>query len=349
MLKTNVLRPHRHSAGDYGRAWRMAVDRRNFLRFAGAAAINAVLGTGCLTPRREADVKSAFFTEQEIRARLGVSTTGMQSLWPVAEEQLGERHFAQLRALGISKLEVTQSCVPARIRDIKPIAQGAKNQGIEIVAVHGLGGKFSSAYEDGLTEKERTDSVQRASREGEKALELGASIILFHFGTTESSAQSVGELLEFFKGTPLILGGENVGRAVSSLKDSDEVADFVRFADRIDSDRYGLVLDLGHARDADGVNPFLKEEAAYKTVILCRRRLIHLHLQDTVQGMADPHYPPFDGQVRWLDVFQALYDIEYPGCFMFEPVHDGYHGDSVPSDTLRKVGTFPRRLIVRGN
>jgi len=274
-----------------------------------------------------------------------VSTLGIRFK---GTERLGEQHFSLLRSLGISKLEIFFGWDTGDKKEARQIALGAKNQGLEIVAVHGPSGKFSSAYDDGLTEEERSRAVKKAILMGEGALEMGASILVCHFGITDASEQSVRELLDYFKGTPLILGGENVGQAVSGLKESDDVADFIRFTAKIHSDRFGLVLDLGHARDSDGINPFIKKENACKTVTLCKQWLIHVHLHDCVNGGNVDHYPPFDGDIQWLEIFRALHDMQYAGAFMFEPVYEGYDSQhAATKNVLEKVGSFPKKLMSR--
>lgn len=284
-------------------------------------------------------------TEKEIRSRLGVSTLGIKL---AEKEMLGEKHFALIHSLGIAKLEMFWDGWDAHNKkEARQIALNAKNQGLEIVSVHGPSGKFSSAYDTGITEAERSEAIKEAIIMGEGALELGASILVCHFGTTDYSEQSIRELLDYFQGTPLILAGENVGKAVSSLKDSDYVKDFVSFAEKINSDRFGFVLDLGHARDSDGINPFTKKENAYNTVALCKQRLVHVHLHDCAKGRADDHYPPFDGDMQWVEIFKALQDIAYPGVFMFEVVYEKYDSHHAAKNVLEKVGSFPQDLMSR--
>jgi len=282
-------------------------------------------------------------TEEEIRSRLGASTVGIKF---AEKEMLSEKHLALFRSLGIFRLEMDADWdTRSNIKEARQIALSAKNQGLEIVSVHGPAGKFSSAYDAGITEEERSRAVKKAILMGEGALEMGASIMVCHFGTTDSSERSVHELLDYFKGTPLMLAGENVGKAVSVLKDSDDVKDFVLFAERINSDRFGLTLDLGHARDSDGINPFIKKECAYNTVALCKQRLVHLHLHDFVNGI--DHCPPFDGEIRWVEIFKALQDMKYSGTFMFEVLYEGYNSQRTAKNVLEKVGLFPQNLMSR--
>lgn len=282
------------------------------------------------------------YSEDEMRSRLGISTLAVKLS---ADEMLAPQHLRLIAGEGIGKLELSGGYDPRNKQQLKQLASQAADQGLEIVSLHGPAGKFSSAYSDGIREEERRSAMEAAVIQGEAALELGASVLVCHFGTTESSAESVLELLDYFKGTPLVLGGENVGKAVSSLQDSDDVADFVSFSERIGCERFGLVLDLGHARDKAGANPFFQASHAYDTVAQCKDWLVHVHLHDGTEERADDHYPPFDGDVQWLDVFLALHEIDYQGCFMFEPVFEGYSAFHCNPDVIKKVGAFPRHLI----
>ncbi len=282
------------------------------------------------------------WTEDEIASRIGASTLAL--LYKKFSEPLGARHIARWRELGITKMEVGSSCYDSgNSKQIKEIAVESRNQGVEIVSVHPSSGKFSSAWADGTSEQERRAAVEQAIVEGEAALSMGATILVCHFGTTDFSEKSVHELLDYFKGMPLKLGAENVGKAVSRLQDSDDLRDYAAFVDRINSDQFGMVVDTGHARDPDGINPFIKEGAAYEAISLCGPRVIHLHLHDVGDG-ADDHLPPMDGGVKWLEIFSALREIQYKGVLMFESIITDQH-----QGVLEKIAAFPQNFMGRYN
>ena len=285
-------------------------------------------------------MKKFSWSEEEIASRVGASTVAL--LFGEFSEPLNARHMAKYRELGITKVELEGSNYDCRSRkQVKEIATEAANHGLEIVSVHGPSSKFSSAYADGITEQERRLAVAVAILMGETALAMGASTLVCHFGTTESSEQSAHDLLDYFKGTPLKFGAENVGKAVSGLADSDFLSDHAAFVDRVNSDRFGLVVDLGHARDADGINPFTRQGAAYETIASCGRRIIHLHLHDAGEG-ADDHLAPMDGAVRWFEVLSALHDIGYGGALMFESIIT-----EQDQKVLEKIAAFPRNFMRR--
>ena len=71
-----------------------------------------------------------------------------------------------------------------------------------------------------------------------------------------------------------------------------------------------MIVDIGHTRDADGVNPFTTPEAARRTMAFCGNRLIHLHLHDFRET---DHLAPMDGDIEWGEIFEAFRDIDYKG------------------------------------
>jgi sugar phosphate isomerase/epimerase len=76
----------------------------------------------------------------------------------------------------------------------------------------------------------------------------------------------------------------------------------------LDSTNVGVVIDTGH-RSLSG-----DPAAALRTV---GRHLITLHLHDN-HGERDEHLLPGQGAIDWVDVMQALRDIDYGGEFMYE-------------------------------
>jgi sugar phosphate isomerase/epimerase len=65
-----------------------------------------------------------------------------------------------------------------------------------------------------------------------------------------------------------------------------------------------------------------------------------MHLHDYHNN--EDHRPPFEGEIEWGCLFDALAGIDYRGALMFEslPVHSS-------ADTLRKVGEFPDEFVRR--
>ena len=146
------------------------------------------------------------------------------------------------------------------------------------------------------------------------------------------SKRTVRELIEHLDDTQIKLTVEN-------LPSEPDLRDYLTFVDRIGCPRFGLTVDIGHTRDADGINPFVKMERAREAMAACEHRLFHLHLHDFTDT---DHYPPFDGNIQWDEIFSALRDIGYIGEFMFEA------GQRVSlEDTLKKTSAFPNEFAVR--
>ena len=115
--------------------------------------------------------------------------------------------------------------------------------------------------------------------------------------------------------------------------------------DEIGSDRFGMVVDVGHTRDEDGINPFIKPDRARETLAQCGPRLIHLHLHDFLER---DHIAPMDGNLQWAEVFGALKDIDYQGYYMFEAAYPpGARGEVAPEYVLDKVAGFPQGFVER--
>ena len=120
---------------------------------------------------------------------------------------------------------------------------------------------------------------------------------------------------------------------------------YADFADRIGSDRFGLTVDIGHARDPDGVNPFVKRGRAADVLALGGRRVWHLHLHETfnLPTKADHRAPMHpDGIICWDEVFVGLKAIDYRGVFLFE---DGRGED--PEEWTKLAAEFPKKFVAR--
>ena len=264
-----------------------------------------------------------------MRSRLGASSLA------VAHETLGARHVSLWRKSGIFRMEVCgcESITHYDHRDqdqISELSHASREQGVEICAVHAPAGLLLSSS----CEETRRKAVRQAAAAMDAAVEMGASLFVCHLGATKASEASARDLLETAVHASLQIGVENdVGT---------ELHDYVELADRIGSDRFGVVVDIGHLRRADGSNPFTEEETAYDSMALCGSRLVHVHLHDYNRtGPKMDHWPPFMGDIKWGEVFRALKDIEYDGVIMFEP-------SWVHPNVLDSIAGFPARFAGHG-
>ena len=198
-----------------------------------------------------------------------------------------------------------------------------------MVSVHGPSRGYASEDED-----ERRQAVREAVNAARVAEELGAGVMVCHFGTDERAERSVIDVIEQTEGSALRLAVEN-GKVLR---------DFADIVDRVGSDRFGMIVDIGHTRDADGVNPFTKPEAARRTMAQCGDRLIHLHLHDFRET---DHLAPMDGDIEWGEIFEAFRDVDYQGQLMFESAWKDTARTLGPEYVLARTAAFPQNFADR--
>jgi sugar phosphate isomerase/epimerase len=268
------------------------------------------------------------WTAEEIEKHLGISTAVYQKM------RLGARQIAEIRQAGIKRIEISSIPHSFDYRDysqVTEVMEECVKQGVEIVGVHGWT-KLSPQTEDAEEWRFMIDESLSAIRFAE---EVGASIYVAHFGCTEGSKRLVAELLDRTDGFRVSLTTEN-GR---------NLRPFMAAVDDIGSERFGITVDIGHTRDSDGINPFVKKDRARQTLSQCGDRVFHVHLHEIFDQEQKPdHHPPLhnSGIVEWGEVFAALRDIGYRGELIFE---DG-RGEN-PEEWVKMTGTFPRIFVQR--
>ena len=237
-----------------------------------------------------------------------------------------------IREAGITRVEICGLRPPTHYdyhnrTQVQEIMDECRTQEIRIVAVHGPGVPYGTPYE-----AVRRGAVEEAVASARIAEEMGASVFVAHFSTNEHAERTVCEVMNRLDDADIML-------AIENLPSGPDLHDCRAFVDRIGCEKFGIALDIGHPRDPDGGNPFVKEGRARETIAVCENRLVHVHLHDFVET---DHYPPFDGDVRWDETFQGLQDIGYTGEFMFEA------GAPVSvADSLRKTAAFPGEFAAR--
>jgi sugar phosphate isomerase/epimerase len=269
------------------------------------------------------------YTAQEIRARLAASTAAFDR-----ESPIGAREIAAIREAGITRIEVLGLRAPSHFnyRDrsqVSEIMRETESQGISIVSMHGPGVSYNSD-----DEAVRKGAVEEALVAARVAEEMGAGVMVCHFGADEQSEKTVIEMLEGLDGSTLKLADEN----------GQELADYMALIDRVGSDRFGMVVDVGHTKDGEGVNPFVDKDRARGTLAQCGSRLIHLHLHDFTDR---DHIAPLEGDLQWDEVFAALRDIDYQGLFMFEALFPARGPELAPEYVMRKTAEFPEEFVRR--
>jgi sugar phosphate isomerase/epimerase len=302
--------------------------RRSFLKHAALAGATFALGVR-YTPAGVASSASLPYTAREIAARLGISMAVYQ------KERLGARHIAAIRTAGISRIELLMMPQTFDLNDraqVSEVLRECRRQKVAIVSVHG---NLQRKYNDPDDEKRRAAAAHLLD-EVRFAEQAGAGILVAHFGTNDQSRKTVTELLEKTGDLRIHLTVENMR---GSLKP------YAAFVDKIGSQRFGLTVDIGHIRDADGVNPLVKQGRAGEVFAQGGRRIWHLHLHETFDLKTKPdHRPPMhpDGIIEWGEVFAALKAINYPGLFLFE---DG-RGEE-PGEWVRLAAEFPKNFVAR--
>ena len=246
--------------------------------------------------------------------------------------RLGAQQIAEIRQAGIKRIEI--SLIPnsfdyQNCSQVAEVLGECEKQGIEVVGVHGWV-KLSPETEDEGEWKLMVEESLSAIRFAE---EVGASIYVAHFGYTKGSRKLVTELLDRTDGFRIKLTTEN-GR---------DLRPFMAIVDDINSHRFGMTVDIGHTRDSDGINPFVKKERARQTLAQCGGRVFHIHLHEVFDQEQKPdHHPPLhkNGIVEWGEVFAALRYIGYKGELVFE---DG-RGEN-PQEWVSITGAFPQAFV----
>jgi sugar phosphate isomerase/epimerase len=251
------------------------------------------------------------------------------------KERLGARHIAAIRAAGINRIELLM--MPPRFdlhnhAQVTEVLRECRRQKVTVVSVHG---NLQRKYNDPDDEKRRA-AAAHLLEEIRFAEEAGAGILVAHFGTNEKSRKTVTELLEKTRDLRVRLTVENMRGGLRP---------YAAFVDKIGAKRFGMTVDIGHIRDADGVNPLVKRGRASEVFAQGGRRVWHLHLHETFGLKTKPdHRPPMhrDGIIEWDEVFTALKAIDYRGVFLFE---DG-RGEE-PEQWIRHAAAFPKNFISR--
>lgn len=302
--------------------------RRSFLKRATLTGAAFALGS-CRTPAEVAASAGLPYTAQEINARLGISMAVYQ------KERLGARHVAAVRAAGISRIELLMMPHTFDINDraqASEVLRECRRQKVAIVSVHG---NLKRRYNDPDEEKRRAATAHLLD-EIRFAEEAGAGVLVAHFGTNDQSRKTVTELLEKTRELGIRLTVENMRGGLRP---------YAAFVDKIGSKRFGMTVDIGHIRDADGVNPLTRQGRAGDVFAQGGRRVWHLHLHETFRVKTKPdHHPPMhpDGIIEWGEVFAALKAINYRGVFLFE---DG-RGEN-PEQWVRLAAAFPKNFVAR--
>ena len=271
------------------------------------------------------------WTAEDIRARLGAST----NLYFWEPVRLGREQIVRLCEAGIPSIEIAADLGQFDHNDAEQIAElraACDETGMRIVSYHCPDLPWGCPYPE-----IRKGTIAELLKMCQAASALGGPIMVCHFEITEHHESFIREMLPLLDGTEVRLTIEN----------GERLADYAEFVDKIGSERFGMIVDIGHTKDEDGANPFTCADRARETISICGDRLFHLHLHEFWDG-AD-HWPPFHkgGLIQWGELFAGLADINYPGAFMFESVPAIPKDPAAFDDHLRRIATFPEELAKR--
>lgn len=93
----------------------------------------------------------------------------------------------------------------------------------------------------------------------------------------------------------------------------DNPYDIIELVDKVNSDKIQMCLDTGHVNTMSLFN-------IAEIIHAIGPRLKALHIHDN-NALADQHYLPFMGTIKWDEVIHALRDINYQGVFQYEADH----------------------------
>jgi sugar phosphate isomerase/epimerase len=267
------------------------------------------------------------WTADRIRAQLGTSTI----IFP-PEERLSRDHIQRIADAGLSCVEIGAFNGLDHYNhhdeaQVDEIARACEDLNVAVASVHCP----LVAYDD-PDEATRQHTSRESIAAARAAVRMNADILVCHFHNQPPAVTTCREMLDALADTPLRLATEN----------GINLTPYTEFVDDFATDRLGITIDIGHTRvpAEDWLNPFTAPGRAKAIVDLCGDRLFHMHIHDYHNN--EDHRPPFEGEIQWADLFDALDGIDYRGALMFEslPLHSS-------EDTLQKVSTFPEEFIKR--
>ena len=272
---------------------------------------------------------SQFYTVEEIRKRLSISTIVFWEYRPI-----GERSLEELARHGIRRIELLQSPEQfdmANARSMRFIGEACRSCGVEVGAYHAHKTNFS----DLDTEAERSARVDLCRRQIDTMLELGGTVWGSHARAADATlVRCYEELARHIEGTEAAIAVENF------KSEGMWVEDRMAFLDEIDHPQVGMILDIGHVRNREGANPMTLPGGPTRVLEICGSRLRHVHLHGFKDGV--DHFPPFvEGDtIQWVELFRMFRAIGYSGAINFEPSGEPHH-----HNTLQATALAPERIV----
>ncbi len=247
------------------------------------------------------------YTAQEIRDRLSISTFVFWGHRPIDKGV-----FDELARHGIQRIELLESPEQFDMADassMKLVGEACRNSGIQVVAFH----CFKTDFNDIDDEVSRKGRSERCRRQIDNMLEMEGTLWGCHAKETNSFVRkSYEELARHVEGTDAALTVENTTTGPN-------IEDRIEFLDAMDHPQVGMILDIGHVRNEERINPMTLKGGPTKVLEICGHRLRHIHLHGFIDG-ADHHPPLVEGdEIQWAELFNMLRKVEYRGAINFEP------------------------------
>ena len=269
-----------------------------------------------------------FYTVQQIKDRLSIST---YVFW--GHRPFGERALEELVRHGIVRIELLESPEQYDMSDkrsMKWVGESCRSCGVEVVAYH----CFKTNFSDIDGEVQRQERVDRCRHQIDTMLELGGKLWGSHaMDPDDVMVKSYEELARHIEGTEAAITVENTTRG-------PQIEDRVEFLDAMDHSQVGMILDIGHVRNADDLNPMTLPGGPTQILEQCGHRLRHIHLHGFKKGQ-DHHPPLVEGdEIQWVELFDMLRKIGYPGVLNFEP-----RGEPSHSNSVEYAGQAPERIV----
>jgi len=281
------------------------------------------------TLKRGKRYDGAFYTAEELRERLSISTIVFWKNRPIEQGTLKE-----LADCGIRKIELLQSPEQFDMADAHSmsfIGKICRSCGIEVIAYHAHMTDFS----DLDTDAKRREQVDLCRRQIDTMLDLGGVVWGSHAAAADPTlVRCYEELARHVEHTEALIAVENFPAPGMCVEDR------MTFLNEIDHPQVGMILDIGHVRDRDGVNPMTVSGGPTRVLQTCTDRLIHLHLHGFKDGQ--DHFPPFvdDDSIQWVELFRTLRATGYSGYLNFEP-----SGEPIHHDALQATASVPARIV----
>lgn len=273
--------------------------------------------------------KHKFYSVDEIKKRQSMSTVVFWKHRPI-----GERAIEELARHGIKKVELLES--PEQFdmtdrRSMQYVGDAFHAQGIQVVAYHAHMTNFTNLE----TEEKRRARVDHCRRQIDTMAELGGNVWGSHATETDGTLfKCYSDLLRHIEGTQIVILIENF------KEEGLWVEDRLSFLEKMNHPQVGMILDIGHVRNPDGVNPMTIPGGPTRILSMCRRHLRHVHLHGFKDGV--DHYPPLaDGDaIQWVELFRVLYAIGYDGHINFESKGEPKH-----LNTIEATALAPERIV----